>query len=168
MSGMAPMSEGRTTGRGFTICACAFVVVAATVGVVQASAPFTRGWWLVAYLLLVGGLSQVLLGRGLIAIARRSTAHEFRATATGAQLALWNAGTVTVAMADLTEHPGGVLAGSATLYCALALFAIGLRHVSITARYPARRWIRGYVVLLLFLASSVVIGAALAGALGPR
>jgi hypothetical protein len=160
----APAPESRTTGRGFAICASAFVVVAAAVAVVQATAPFTRGWWLVAYLILVGGLSQLLLGSGLIALARRSAARACGANTTRAQLALWNAGTVTVAIADLGEVPGGVLAGSAALYGALALFGIGLRRVSVTARRPSRRWFGGYVLLLVFLGACVVIGAALAGA----
>ena len=62
---MLEQSDARTTGRGFAICASAFVVVAATVAVVQATAPFTHGWRLLAYLKLVGGLSQLLLGSGL-------------------------------------------------------------------------------------------------------
>lgn len=142
-------SSSHTTERGFAICASVFVVVAGAVAVVQAAAPFTRGWWLIAYLILVGGLSQLLLGSG----------------ATRAQLVLWNAGTVTVAIADLTEAPAGILAGSAALYGALALFGIELRRVRVTASRPSSFWFRGYVLLLVFLGACVVIGAALAGAL---
>jgi hypothetical protein len=78
---------------------------------------------------------------------------------------LWNVGTVTVAVADLKEIPGAVLAGSVALYGALVLFGLGLRRVHVTGFHPSRRWTRGYVVLLIFLAASVVIGTALAGAL---
>lgn len=165
MSVIAPASDARTTGRAFAVCASAFVVAAAAVAVVQATAPFTRGWWLVAYLALVGGLSQLLLGNGLLALARRSAARACGPNATRAQLVLWNAGTVTVAVADLAEVQGAVLAGSVALYGALVLFGLGLRRVSVSARHPSRRWLRAYVVLLVFLAASVVIGAALAGAL---
>jgi hypothetical protein len=161
----APASSSRTTEHGFAICASAFVVVAGAVAVVQATAPFTRGWWLVAYLILVGGLSQLLLGSGLIALARRSAARASGSSATRAQLVLWNAGTVAVAIADLGEFPAGVLAGSLALYGALALFGIGLRRVSVTAGRPSRFWFRGYVLLLVFLGACVVIGAGLAGAL---
>ena len=161
----APGSSSHTAERGFAICASGFVVVAGAVTLVQATAPFTRGWWLVAYLILVGGLSQLLLGSGLVALARRSAARACGASATRAQLVLWNAGTVTVAIADLTEVPAGVLAGSVALYGALALFGIGLRRVIVTAGRPSRFWIRGYVLLLVFLGACVVIGAALAGAL---
>jgi hypothetical protein len=161
----APASGSRTTPHGFAVCASAFVVVAGAVAVVQAAAPFTRGWWLVAYLSLVGGLSQLLLGSGLTALARRSAARACGTRATRAQLVLWNAGTVTVAIADLTEAPAGVFAGSLALYGALALFSVGLHRVIVTARRPSTFWIRGYALLLVFLAACVVIGAALAGAL---
>jgi hypothetical protein len=161
----AHASPSRTAERGFAICGSAFLVAAGAVAVVQATAPFTRGWWLVAYLILVGGLSQLLLGSGLIALARRSAARACGASATRAQLVLWNAGTVTVAIADLTEVPAGVLAGSLALYGALALFSVGLRRVVVTAGRPSKFWFRGYVLLLVFLAACVVIGAALAGAL---
>jgi hypothetical protein len=118
-----------------------------------------------SYLTLVGGLSQLLLGSGLIALAKRSAARASGATATRAQLLLWNTGTVAVAVADVGDVPAGVLAGSVALYGALALFGIGLRRVSVTAGRPSSFWFRGYVLLLVFLAACVVIGAALAGAL---
>ena len=96
---------------------------------------------------------------------RPAAARAPRPSATRAQLVLWNAGTVTVAIADLTEAPAGILAGSAALYGALALFGIELRRVRVTASRPSSFWFRGYVLLLVFLGACVVIGAALAGAL---
>jgi hypothetical protein len=44
-----------------------------------------------------------------------------------------------IAVADVGDVPAGVLAGSVALYGALALFGVGLRRVSLTARRPARR-----------------------------
>ena len=158
------LRDPQAPGREFAFCAAAFVALAAGFAVLQAAAPFTRGWWLVAYLFLVGGLSQLLLGSGLIALARRSKARATAANAR-AQLVLWNAGTATVAIADLRNAPGGVLAGSLILLAALALFAVGARRVSVTARHAVRRWIDCYLALLAFLATSVVVGTALAGAL---
>jgi hypothetical protein len=121
-----------------------------------------------SYLILVGGLSQLLLGSGLIALARRSAARSSGAIATRAQLLLWNTGTVTVAAADLGEAHGGHLAASVVLSRALVLITIALRRVKVTARRPPRRWVRGYVLLLTVLGASVLIGTGLAGALpGP-
>src|SRR5690348_11056072 len=56
--GMAPLRDGQA----FVVCAAAYLAAAALVGAVHASAPVTRGWWLVAFLSLVGGVSQLLLG----------------------------------------------------------------------------------------------------------
>lgn len=131
----------------------------------RSASPLARGWWLAAYLFLVGGVSQILLGNGLLALARRSAARGSGTNAARGQLALWNVGTVTIAIADLKEVPGAVLTGSAALFGALVLFGLGLRRVHVTALHPARGSLRGYAVLLGFLAASVVIGAALAGAL---
>jgi hypothetical protein len=162
---MTTASGSRTEEYGFAICASAFVVVAAAVAGAQAAAPFTRGWWLVSYLILVGGLSQLLLGSGLIALARRSAARAGSVSSRRAQLVLWNAGTVSVAIADLRESAAGVLAGSVLLYIALTLFGLGLRRVSATARRPSWRWFRGYAMLVGFLGACVMVGAGLAGAL---
>ena len=62
---MLDQSDAANNRGAIPICASAFEVVAATVAVVQATAPFTHGWWLLAHLILVGGLSQLLLGSGL-------------------------------------------------------------------------------------------------------
>jgi hypothetical protein len=74
---------------------------------------------------------------------------------------------VTVAVADLGEAPDGILAGSVALRGALVLFTIGLRRVTVTARRPPRRCLRGYALLLTVLGASVLIGAGLPGHSGP-
>jgi hypothetical protein len=71
---------------------------------------------------------------------------------------------VAVAVADVGDVPAGVLAGSVALYGAPALFGIGLRRISLTARRPERRWSRLYVLLLAFLGASVIVGVLLAAA----
>ena len=152
------MSGGRT----FAIVAAAFLVAAALVAAVNAAAPMPHGWWLVAYLALVGGISQLLLGPGLMALARRGDAAAGGRGAWRARLALWNAGTVIVAVADLADAPGGVLAGSVMLTAALLLYASGLHEAIVTAHRPTTGWARAYVGLLAFLAISVVIGTVLA------
>lgn len=132
------------------------------IAVVNTTAPVTRGWWLVAYLALVGGIAQILLGSGLVALARRSDAGMIGLRHQRAELVLWNAGVVIVAVADLAAAPGGVLAGSVLLVAALVLFAGGLRETIATARRPAPGWTRMYAFLLGFLAVSVAVGTVLA------
>jgi hypothetical protein len=132
---------------------------------VQFAAPFTRGWWLAAYLFLVGGVSQSLLGPGLSDIARRANARGPAAEATRAQLVLWNAGTLIVAVADLATAPSGILFGSFLLLAALASFTGSLRAARATALQSVPRWFTSYALLVLFLAGSVLVGTALGNAL---
>ncbi|HET8656415.1 MAG TPA: hypothetical protein VFL93_12920 [Longimicrobiaceae bacterium] len=152
--------------RAFTICAVIFLVAAAAIAVLRSFTPITRAWWLVAYLSLVGGISQLLLGPGLIGLAGQRGARLPARGARRAQLVTWNGGTLLVAVADLVPSAAGVLVGSIVLVVALVLFARGLREVSTTANRLARGWTAAYVVLLIFLAGSVVIGTLLAFARG--
>ncbi|MEP6953814.1 MAG: hypothetical protein ABI950_07120 [Solirubrobacteraceae bacterium] len=152
----------------FALSAAAFVVAAAVAAVVRIAAPFPRGWWLVAFLVLVGGLSQLLLGGGLAALAGRAGSPPPGASERRAQLALWNVGTVAVAVADLGDVHVGVLAGSVALLLALALFARGLAIVNVKARRPSTRLNRSYALLLVALGVSVAIGAGLAHTLPGR
>lgn len=161
----APRAAARLPERPFAACAAAFLLAAAVIAGLQAGVEVTRGWWLVAYLALVGGVAQLLLGPGLGALARHADARPPGPHARRAELALWNAGTVTVAVADLAGAGAGVVAGSVVLLVALALFAADLRRVRATGRRRASRWERGYVLLLVFLAASVLVGTGLAGAL---
>lgn len=151
--------------RAFALCAAAFLFAGTAVAAVHFVVPITRGWWLAAYLILVGGVSQAALGVGLAALAPDVGSRLPGRALTGAQLVVFDAGTVLVAVADLADAPAGVLAGSVLLVIALALFAAALRRLTRSARRPAPIWVTGYALLLGFLAGSVVVGAALAGAL---
>jgi hypothetical protein len=161
-SAAATSAPSRITGRAFALPAALFLLAAAGVAAARIATPFDKGWWLVAYLGLVGGVAQLLLGSGLGALAGRAGAREPARRVTLAQFGLWNAGTLTVAVADLVEAPAAVLAGSVLLLVALALFAVELRRI---ARTPLRGWAAAYVALVVFLAGSVAVGAALAEAL---
>jgi hypothetical protein len=151
--------------RRFAAAAALFVGTAIVVAIVHAITPVTRGWWLVAYLTLVGGTSQLLLGSGLTALAHRAGAPAPSPVASTSQFALWNVGTIVVAAADLVDAPAGVLAGSVVLLAALALFAADWRRIHATERHPALRWHVAYVLLLAGLAVSTFIGTGLADAL---
>lgn len=150
----------------FAGAALAFLGAAAVVAAVQLAAPLTRGWWLVAYLALVGGVAQALLGNGQLAlVARTAGAHAPGRGWWVAPWALWNAGTITVAATDLAGSAAGVLAGSAALLVALALFAGHLHGARACPRCAPSLWTGAYAALVVFLAVSVFTGAGLAGAL---
>jgi hypothetical protein len=156
--------EARAAARAAVICAALFMLAAMGIAALQAAAPITRGWWLAAYLALVGGLSQVLLVGGLIALAIRPAVRTPGAAVTSTHLALWNIGTVIVAVMDLAGLQAGVLLGGAALGVALLLFGRSLHHVMLATPRPGDRWwSRGYALLLFALGCSVVVGVLLAG-----
>jgi hypothetical protein len=168
-AGASPRAA-RTGGRAFVVCAAIFLIVATGIAAANVSAPVSapgsvpvaRGWWLVAYLGLVGGVAQLLLGPGLIALARHTDAAMPGLRHAVAELVLWNVGTAVVALADLAAAPEVVLGGSVLLLAALILFTVELRGASAFARRPAPAWRRMYALLLVFLAASVVVGTVLA------
>jgi hypothetical protein len=143
----------------------AFAGAAGIIAVANTIAPIDHGWWLVAYLALVGGLSQSLLGTGLSALAIRTGARRSAESTTWSQFALWNTGVVLVAVADLTAVSIGVLLGSVLLLAALGFFAVALRRTSATAVSPMPVGVVVYGLLLVFLIGSVVVGTGLADAL---
>jgi hypothetical protein len=150
--------------RAYWAAAAGFVAAAAVVGGLNAASPFERGWWLASYLLLVGGLSQVLLGGGQHLVAAGRHAAPPSRGLSWSQFALWNIGTTAVAVADMARVMPGVAAGSALLIVSLTLFVAGLRRIGKTARSRTRALEGGYVALLLVLAGCVVLGTFLAGA----
>jgi hypothetical protein len=150
----------------YTVSAVAFLLAAAALAVVRSVEPFDHGWWLVSYLALVGGVSQLLLGAGRLMLAgTRASAPRRRRTPWG-ELVLWNVGTLLVPMGVLTDTPEVVAAGSVVLLVALVLFAAASRTPA--AAGPARHqrsYLWAYRGLVAFLAGSVVVGAGLAEAL---
>jgi len=147
----------------FWALSVAFVVAAAVVAVANATSPFARGWWLVAYLFLVGGVSQVLLGVGQFRLAARADVDPGPSTLLWAQITLWNTGTLAVAAADMAR--ARVAAGSVVLMAALCLFLASAQRSRRRARGAAGWREASYVALLVFLAASVVVGTFLADAL---
>ncbi|MGI8749042.1 MAG: hypothetical protein ACR2J6_00550 [Thermoleophilaceae bacterium] len=158
------MSETRAL-RAFWIAGAGFLAAAVAVAALNALTPFERGWWLTAYLFLVGSASQLLLGSGQFLLAARRHTAEPPPKLLWTQLALWNIGAATVAVADMTRVLPAVDAGSLILIAALALFLAGVRHIGRAAHLRAAVLQRAYAALLIVLAGFVVLGTFLAGAL---
>ena len=146
------MAELRSTV-GFIVCGGILIVAGGVVAAVNSAAPFAHGSWLAAYLVLVGGVAQILLAGGRAAIVSRSGRSRGR-------LVLWNFGSLAVPAGVLADTTASVTAGSVALLCALALFA--------KAGFPPAPGRRAravaYLVLIVSLAASVVVGSALADA----
>jgi hypothetical protein len=72
---------------------------------------------------------------------------------------LWNVGTLAVPVGVFIERDAPVLAGSALLLAALALFAVDLRRSLRKAHRGTDGWERAYLAVVTFLAGSVLVGA---------
>ena len=127
------------------------IVAGGCVAAINSATPFAHGSWVAAYLVLVGGVAQVGLASGRPPSSPRLSR---------AELALWNGGNAGVVAGVLAGRPGLVSLGSLALLIGLLGFALDARRAS-----PHRR---GLKLLLdagvVALASSVVVGSALAGA----
>jgi hypothetical protein len=158
--------DARSAGRWlFGAPAAAFALAAILAGVVRSQHPFDHGWWLVAYLALVGALSQLILGAGQQTFAADLPRPSLSGRTVGAELALWNAGAVIVPVGVFVETPRVVAAGSVLLHAALALFAAAT-DIS-EARRARDHGVSLYVyrVAVILLAASVLVGTGLADAL---
>lgn len=136
-------------------------VAAIAAAVARIQQPFEHGWWLVAYLALVGAVSQFALVSGQLAFIRtRCRVHRYRRLLR-TELALWNLGTVLVPAGVFATAPAVVALGSLGLLAALALCARVTTIPRAGNRQAERRWLYAYRILLVFLAGSVVVGTGL-------
>jgi hypothetical protein len=145
--------------------AAAFALAALAAGIGRSQHSFDHGWWLVAYLALVGTLSQLILGAGQLTLAADLPRPSLSERMVGTEVILWNVGAVIVPVGVFIEAAELVAVGSIVLLAALGLFAAG------TEVSPARRArdhglsLYAYRVAVIFLAASVVVGTGFAGAL---
>jgi len=142
-----------------------FLAAAVPAAALSAAKPFEHGRWLVAYLALGGGVSQLLLGPGHTWLLSRLGSPCPRESMLWAELVLWNVGACAVPIGVLADSPSMINVGSATLLVALVLYAAGPRQAARKTRWPGARWERAYYVLVGFLFASVLVGTGLAGAL---
>lgn len=139
-------------------CSAAWIAGGGIAAAVNSASAFQHGSWLAAYLVLVGGMSQLALGAGLLLLH----APPSPARVAYVRLGLWNLGTVLVPAGVLLDAAGLVSAGSFVLLGALLLFCSG------TLRAPSRVRALMYYVVALALAGSVLVGSALGDAVPGR
>ena len=90
-AGGRSFSVDRSTS-AFLGSAGVLIVAGGAVAAANSAPPFGHGSWLAAYLVLVGGVSQVLLGAGRLALRAPRPSRAVRR----AQLVLWNLGSLAV------------------------------------------------------------------------
>ena len=159
-------ATGPLTARGRSeplslLAGLSFTAAGAAAAVWNATERLAHGWWLVSFLVLVGGVAQLLFGAGRAALGPAALGITAAWWDLRAQAALWNAGTPLVALGVMAGARLAVVTGTALLLCALAAMGAELRaRRNVVQR--GRAWQGAYVALLVFLATSALVGAALA------
>jgi hypothetical protein len=143
--------------RLFVGAASVALTAALAAAAARAIEPFAHGIWLTAYLVLVGFVAQLLLGRGQAMVAAASPA-DGNPPPIGAQAILWNAGVVAVPLGVLLGARVFVVLGSLALLGSLVMFWQERRP-----RHAGSGVLDiGYVGLIVFMGASVLVGTALA------
>lgn len=109
--------------RPFLILAVVAIVVGGLVSAVTAHAPARTIMWMVAYLVLVAGLAQAILGFGQILLPAKLPSSRFMV----AECTLFNAGNVGVIAGTLLVWPLLVAAGTLVFVASLLMFMAGVR-----------------------------------------
>lgn len=136
---------------------CCCVVVGGLIAAVTGPLKFADGSWLAAYLVLVGGAGQCILGWMPRWIAARPTPR----SQGWAQLTCWNAGNAAIIAGTLGDLPVAVDVGGALLVAGLAIAWHATRHSTQRSR-ASRAACWTYRCFLLVLLISIPVGAALA------
>lgn len=129
-----------SAARPFLIVATTAIVGGGGVAAAVAHAPTRHLVWMVAYLVLVGGVVQVALGLGQALLPATLPSRQFRA----GECVLFNLGNAGVIMGTLLSATFVVALGTLVFVASLAMFLAGLRG-------SARGWmvnlLRGVLLL---------------------
>lgn len=136
----------------FAIAGSCCIIAGGLIAAVTAHDPTRHGVWAVAYLVLVGGVTQVALGAGQAILSHEVPPR----TRTIREFALLNAGNAGVIAGTLLERTWIVDAGAILLVIALFLFLRGVRGVPGTAPVIV------YRLLIVFVMGSIPVGLVLA------
>ena len=121
----------RSAALPFVAIGGACIVAGGLVAAVTASSPTEHGTWAVAYLVLVAGVAQVLLGVGQALLAPQVPSPRMVAVA----VALVNLSTIAVIAGTLAGFTPVVDAGGALLVAALFLLLRSVRGSAVSGRW---------------------------------
>jgi len=117
------LRERLRAARPFLLTALLALLFAGFVAAAIAHAPTRSLVWMVAYLVLVAGVAQGVLGLGQALLPGQPPASRWRA----GEWLLFNGGNVGVIAGTLLVAPALVAAGTALFVAALAAFLLGVR-----------------------------------------
>lgn len=142
-----PSAQSRAS-RVFTATGLAAIVAAGLILAATIQRPTPELTWLSAYLVLVVGIAQVVLGVGQAELGARLPSFEWLA----AEWALFNLGNLGVITGTLLGSSLIVLAGTVLFAAGLVLFATGA--------FGRRSWWRrvGYYAVICVVLAGAVVG----------
>jgi nitrite reductase (NO-forming) len=146
----------------FFAAALTMLAAAAVAAALDAITGDWRLHWLALHLALLGGVSQLVLGAGQFFVCAFLATSPPSKRLAGAQLAVWNAGTVLVAVGVPSGVPALTDAGAVLIAAGLALFAGSMRAMERRSLQRARWAVRWYQASAASLVAGVVVGALLA------
>ena len=136
----------------FLLVSALAIVGGGAVAAAMAHAPSRKLFWMVAYLVLVVGVTQAVLGIGQALLATRETAAPVRAV----EWILFNLGNAGVVVGTMVSIWPLLLTGTLLFAAALAVFLYATRHAR-------GGWtIYAYRALTAGLAGSAIVGLVLA------
>lgn len=146
----------RPTALWSMILGGALVIAGGLVAAVTSPLGLPKGSWLAAYLVLVGGVPQYIVGRAAVAWRRERTGWSV--------LALWNVGNAAVIAGSLLSQPYLVDAGGVLLIAALValLGAVWRRQTPGIPALTTGAWRWLVIAALAILIASVPVGLVLA------
>jgi nitrite reductase (NO-forming) len=150
--------------RAFFAAGLLAIAAAATAGVMFAASG--RGWlhWLALHLLFLGGVSQLVLGAGQFFTCAFLATDPPPRTLVAGQLAVWNAGTILVAVGVPTGSTALVEAGAALIGAGLVLFAWALAWMKRRSLQRAPWALRWYQASAACLGVGALLGVLMATA----
>ena len=147
----------------FLAVGVAWLAAGAVAAVLATATDAEHARWLALHFAFVGGISQLVVGAGqFFACAYLATSPPGRSLVR-AELAVWNAAAVAIAIGVPGDHDALTGLGGALLLAGLALFArelLAMRRRSLQAAPWATRW---YLTAALCLACGAALGPVMAG-----
>ncbi len=143
----------------------ALLLAGAVAALLHAVTDVTWLRWTALHLVLLGGVSQLVLGAAQFFVGAFLATDPPPRRLIHAQLAAWNAGTLLVTAGMALDVRPLVDAGGVLIVLGLALFALGLRAMQRSSLQQARWAIRWYQAGAACLALGAVLGMLMAGGL---
>jgi nitrite reductase (NO-forming) len=140
----------------------ALLVAGAAAGAAHAVTGAEALRWLALHLVFLGGVSQLVLGAGQFFVCAFLATEPPSRRLVGAQIVVWNAGTLLVAFGVWTAVAPLVDVGDGVIVLGLVLFAAGLRGMQRRSLQHARWAVRWYQACAPCLGLGAMIGVLLA------